>query len=137
MGARGRKSSAELTLVRPAEEVLVVKRVDAPQSLSDEAKYEWREVVNSLPADHFSRSVQCLLEAYCCHAVEARKIDGWIQNVEEKEDFLRNYDRLLAMRERETRAAAMLSVRLGLSSATNVTRVRTLAGGREPRKPWA
>ena len=49
MGARGRKSSAELTLLQRAEEVLVVRRPDPPDHLADEARMEWREVVNSPP----------------------------------------------------------------------------------------
>jgi hypothetical protein len=40
MGSRGRKSGAELTLVARAEEVLVARRPDSPNHLSDEAAAE-------------------------------------------------------------------------------------------------
>src|SRR5215471_15216306 len=65
MGARGRRSSTELTLLRRAEEDLVVRRPDPPDHLSDEARMEWREGVNSLPADYFSRGMHPLLEEHC------------------------------------------------------------------------
>ena len=48
-------------LLQRAEEVLVVRRPDPPDHLSDEARMEWREVVNSLPADHFCRGMHPLL----------------------------------------------------------------------------
>jgi phage terminase small subunit len=81
MGSRGRKSGAELTLVARAEEVLVARRPDPPDHLSDEAAAEWRDVVNSLSADHFSRASHPLLEAYCRHAVAARRIDQMLQGL--------------------------------------------------------
>jgi hypothetical protein len=85
MGARGRRSSAELTLLQRAEEVFVVRGPDPPDHLSDEARMEWREVVNSLPADHFCRGMHPLLEAYCRSAVAARVIDRLIQGLDERE----------------------------------------------------
>src|SRR5215471_6916272 len=118
MGARGRRSSAELTLLQRAEEVLVIQRPDPPDHLSDEAGMEWREVVNSLPADHFSRGMHPLLEAYCCSAVTARVIDRLIQGLDEREGAAQaDYDRLLVMRERESRALASIAVRLEIACA--------------------
>ena len=138
MGARGRKSRAELTLVQRAEEVLVVRRPEPPEVLSDEAAAEWREVVNSLPADHFSRAVHSMLEGYCTAAAEVRRIDQLIQDLRESDQgSLGAYDKLLAMHDRQMRLVSMLAVRLGIGSATNVTRVRSLAGGRDVgSKPW-
>src|SRR5262245_10457700 len=107
MGARGQKSSAELTLVARAEEVLAVQRPNPPVHLSDEAKREWRDIVNSLPADHFARATHPMLEAYCRHAVATRIIDRLIQGLDEQESATRaDYDRLLVMHERESRALA-------------------------------
>jgi phage terminase small subunit len=118
MGARGRRSNAELTLLQRAEEV-VVRRPDPPDHLSDGARMEWREVVNSLPADHFSRGMHPLLEAYCRSAVAARVIDRLIQELDEREGATQaDYDRLLVMHEREARALASLAVRLGIACAT-------------------
>ena len=113
MGARGRRSSAELTLLQRAEEVLVVRRPDPPDHLADEARMEWREVVNSLPADHFPRATHPILEAYCRHAVATRRIDQLIRDLEAGEGSTVDYDKLLVMHERERRALASLAVRLG------------------------
>jgi phage terminase small subunit len=74
-----------LTLVARAEEVLVARRPDPPDHLSDEAAAEWRDVVNSLSVDHFSRASHPLLEAYCRHAVAARVIGRLIQELHERE----------------------------------------------------
>ena len=136
MGVRGRKSSTELTLVQRAEEVLVVKRPDPPDFLSEDAQAEWREVVNSLPADHFSRAQHPTLEAYCTSAAERRRIGDWIQDYLANGEGEVSYPKLLEMHDAQARSIAMLGVRLGILSATNVTRVRSLAGGREPKKPW-
>jgi len=123
MGARGRRSSAELMLLQRAEEVLVVRRPDPPDHLSDEARMEWREVVNSLPADHFCRGMHPLLEAYCRSAVAARVIDRLIQGLDEREGTTQaDYDRLLVMHERESRALASLAVRLGIACASKIQR---------------
>ena len=133
MGARGRKSAAELTLVRRTEEVLVVRRPEPPDFLSDEAQAEWIAVVGSVPADHFSRAVQPILEAYCRHAVATRRIDGMLQALDTDEGATRvDYDRLLVMHEREARALTALAVRLGIASATHL-KTKPVSGA---RKPW-
>jgi hypothetical protein len=113
MGSRGRKSGAELTLVARAEDVLVARRPDPPDHLSDEAAAEWRDVVNSLSADHFSRASHPLLEAYCRHAVAARRIDQMLQGLQEEGATRADYDRLLVMHERESRALASIGGEIG------------------------
>jgi phage terminase small subunit len=134
MGARGRKSASALSLVARAEEVLVVKRPDPPDCLSDEGRAEWREVVNAVPADHFSRAIYPVLEAYCRHAVAARKIDQMARALEDDPVATRaDYERLLVMHERESKALATLAVRLGIASATHLRTKPATGGG---RKPW-
>ena len=84
---------------------------------------EWREVVNSLPADHFCRGMHPLLEAYCRHAVARRYIDRLIQGLDEREGARQaDYNRLLVMQEREGRALASLAVRLGIACASKIQR---------------
>src|SRR5262245_46837718 len=124
MGARGRKSSAELTVAARAAQVLVVKRPEPPEWLSDEAAAEWREVVATFAADHFNRALHPVLEAYCQHAAARRTIGLLLKEaVEEKDGEVPSagyYDKLLVMHERESRALAALSVRLGIATATHV-----------------
>jgi len=134
MGARGRKLGAELTLAQRAEEVLVARRPDPPDHLSDEAAAEWREVVNSLPADHFSRATHPH-EAYCLHAVARRVIDRLIQQLDERESATRaDYGRLLVMHERESRALASIGVRLGIACASRLQNAMPIS--RVTNKPW-
>jgi phage terminase small subunit len=128
MGSRGRKSGAELTLVARAEEVLVARRPDPPDHLSDEAAAEWRDVVNSLSAEHFSRASHPLLVAFCRHAVAARRIDQMLQGLNEEEGATRaDYDRLLVMHERESRALASIGVRLGIACASRLQNAKPTA----------
>jgi len=122
MGARGRKSSAELTVV---PSVLVIRRPEPPACLTDEAAAEWRAVVDTFAADHFNRGLQPVLEGYCEHAAARRKIGQMLKEAEEERDdgdapTVASYDRLLLMHERESRALAALAVRLRIANATHV-----------------
>jgi len=115
--------------------VLVARRPDPPDHLSDEAAAEWRDVVNSLSADHFSRASHPLLEAYCRHAVAARRIDQMLQGLNEEEGATRaDYDRLLVMHERESRALASIGVRLGIACASRLQNAKPI--GCVTNKPW-
>ena len=115
--------------------VLVARRPDPPDHLSDEAAAEWRDVVNSLSADHFSRALHPLLEAYCRHAVAARVIDRLIQELDEREGATQSdYGRLLAMHERESRALASIGVRLGIACASRLQNAKPI--GCVTNKPW-
>jgi phage terminase small subunit len=135
MGSRGRKSSAELTLAARAAEVLVARRPDPPDHLSDEGAAEWRDIVNSMPADHFSRATHPMLEAYCRHAVARRVIDQVIQGLDEQESATRaDYNRLLVMHERESRALASIGVRLGIACASRLQNAKPISC--VTNKPW-
>lgn len=121
MGARGRKSSAALTIVQRAAEIMVVKRAEPPECLSDEEAAEWREVVGTFPAEHFHRAIHPLLEAYCSHAVARRRIEQLIRNLEEGDEWTPNkYSYLREMHDRESRSLAALAVRLNIATATHV-----------------
>lgn len=121
MGARGRKSSAELTVVQRAAEISVVRRPEPPAFMSDEAAAEWRAVVDTFAADHFNRGLQPVLEAYCDHAVARRKIEQLIRNLEEGDDWTPNrYSYLREMHDRESRSLAALAVRLKIANATHI-----------------
>ena len=53
MGARGRKSMAELMV--PTTFAEIIPRPEAPDDLTDEQSEEWHAIVNTMPADHFMR----------------------------------------------------------------------------------
>ena len=129
MGARGRKSKADLAVINNAE---VTQRVAPPADLNDEQKLEWLRVVNSQPAEFFTEKTRPLLEAHCRHRVALRHVGALIDQAENSEEFnLPSYDRLLKMQERETRCIAMRSVRLGFAKTTQHEKAQATN-----KKPW-
>lgn len=114
---RGRPSNSDLVIARQIEPV---PRPDAPYDLTDEESAEWWAVVNRLPAEWFPRETHALLAAYCRHVIGIRRISELIRNAEaNSQDFdLGDYDKLLKMRERESRAASSLATRMRITQQT-------------------
>jgi hypothetical protein len=102
-----------------------------PQELSDPQACVWRDVVGSLPADWLTRASFPLLIAYCRHVCRARLIELQIIRFEPEwtkiEGGLARLDKLLALSERETRAALACARALRL---TPQARMRPLSAGR-------
>jgi len=113
MGQRGRKSQAELSVVRSGT-VSAIDRPEPPAELTDEQAEVWLGVVNSLPADWIDPPSLPLLEQYCRHFVSARKIARLLDEMESGQFDVMDYDRLLRMQQRETATikAAGTSLRL-------------------------
>jgi hypothetical protein len=136
MGSRGRKSAAELSIIR-AEQAFKPK---APRELSEEQAAEWKSVVDRLPGNWFSRENTALLVQYCRHVVAARRVAQLIKVAEEGEEFsLQDYDRLLKMQEREGRALSSLAVRMRLTQSSRLkAETAATAVARDPgvRPPW-
>lgn len=103
----------------------------------------WLEVVNDQPASAFSATHAPLLEMYCRHVVQSRIIADEILSFDRAwladDDGLKRYDRLLAMQEREGRAASSLATRLRITRQAvehpRTTR-RALDNSPKSRKPW-
>lgn len=110
--------------------------------LSDAELSVWEEAVNDQPAGAFSAVHAPLLELYCRHVVHARVIAdelacfdrAWLADAE----GLKRYDRLLAMNEREGRAASSLATRLRITrqAIDQQTVARTIKNAPRGRKPW-
>src|SRR3954451_18956821 len=111
MAQRGRKSAASLTVATVTG--LPGQRPQPPDELTDEQAEVWRAVVATKPADWFQPDTHPLLTQYCRHTVAARvlarQIDGMDPACLADEDQLRRYEKLLAMRERESRAINALA----------------------------
>lgn len=136
-----RKSAASLEVaVRPAPGV--AKRLIAPLHISEAERSVWLQVVNDQPADAFMETHSPLLELYCRHVVNARILADETANFHREwladPEGLKRYDRLLAMAERESRAASSLATRLRITrqSVHEVTAGRRLAAVKQTRKPW-
>jgi hypothetical protein len=140
MTQRGRKSAAALAVVREAPSVV---RLRPPAELTAVERSLWLEVVNSKPAEWFGPEHGPLLRGYVKHSIRAQLLDEQIDAFDPEwlkdEDGLKRYDRLLAMREREMRAASSLATRMritqqGVWRADKAGTLSQQGGG--GRKPW-
>jgi phage terminase small subunit len=87
MGARGRKSKAELSTIS-YDGLEIHRRPDPPDHMGDDAAEIWRAITNSLPADWFSPGTLPLLEALCGLTVSQRYTLRAVQGVErDGQDF--------------------------------------------------
>lgn len=136
MGVRGRKSTAALTIASLAKQVETIERQKPPHDLTDEEVEVWVSVTNSEPADWFSPSTAPLLAQYCRHVIHARRLAELIEKaVADPELSLKNYDRLLKMQDRESRAVAMLATKMRISQQSTTNH----RGNKRPsvvKKPW-
>lgn len=141
MAQRGRKSTASKSVaaqVAPMSD----QRLAAPLYLSDAEQSVWLSVINDQPASAFTPTHSPLLEMYCRHIVQARIIADEILNFDRSwladDDGLKRYDRLLAMQEREGRAASSLATRLRITrqAVDQQTVARALVNQPKSRKPW-
>jgi hypothetical protein len=132
MGVRGRVSSAALA-VAPID---IVPRQRPPHELTDEQTEVWAAVVNSQPADWFTPATVPLLSQYCRHVITARHVAEMIERAVADKNFLRDeYDKLLKMQERESRAIATLATKMRVSqqSITNHRgNKKTISGEKAP-----
>jgi len=127
VGARGKKPAAEM-------EVAAAIKVPAgapkpPSYLPASEKKEWTEIVAAYPSDRFPRATWPMLEAYCRHAVNARRIGNMIDKITAKKSDpdVKEFSQLLSMLNRETKTLASFGVRLGIA--------RTSLGGRHNDDP--
>ncbi|MGR3512739.1 MAG: hypothetical protein ACU0GG_08240 [Paracoccaceae bacterium] len=135
MSKRGRKSAAELAIAPVIE---VVPRPAAPDHLSDDEARIWEDAVSSMVADYFRRSDFDTLANMCRHVVAARDVTAWINRALADEDTdISDIDRLLKMRERETRAANALARSLRLTKQAQYS-AKGAHGKGAPAgaKPW-
>jgi hypothetical protein len=142
MQQRGRKSADSVTLAAIATPIGRASRLAAPAHITDAEMAVWQEVVNDQPASAFTAVHGPLLELYCRHVVQARVIADELANFDRAwmadDDGLKRYDRLLAMNEREGRAASSLATRLRITrqAIDQQTVARTIKNAPRGRKPW-
>ncbi len=140
MGARGRKSSKELSTISSGG-LELHRRPDPPAHLGDDAAEIWRAVVNSLPADWFSPGTQPLLEAFCGLTISQRNTIRALQRIErEANDFQRDeWERVLKQLGEISGRIATLATRMRLTpqSRYGARSADTAARGvGDFKKPW-
>jgi hypothetical protein len=127
MKQRGRVSATALeTLTAPIQ---VVQRPNAPHDLNDEETEIWVKVTGCQPADWFDASNLPLLTQYSRHVVQARRLAELVERAtSDPELSVSDYDRLLKMQERESRAIATLATKMRISQ-------QSLSNHRGNKKP--
>jgi hypothetical protein len=135
MAQRGRKSASALALMQVAGTTQAIQRPDVPYDLTDDEGAVWRAVVDAEPADWFRPSQLPLLSQYCRHVVRANRVAQLLLAEEKSESLeVENYDRLLKMQERESRAIASLATKMRIAQQSTYDKSKkkpTLA-----KRPW-
>jgi hypothetical protein len=130
---RGRKSA--LTVISSSG-IETIRRPEPPAELTDEQAEEWRAVVNRLPADWFPRETHQLLSQYTRHVVCARRIAQLIEHAEGGQELnIEDYERLLRMQEKESRAISSLATRMRMTQGSTM-RPETARKPIAIPKPW-
>lgn len=123
--------------------MVVVERQRPPHDLTDEETEIWAAIVDCEPADKFSPATAPLLAQYCRHVIQARRIGEMIEQAtgdlhpvtKEPTLTVSDYDRLLRMQDRESRAISSLATKMRLSQQATTNH----RGNKKPtasRKPW-
>ena len=139
MAERGRRSAASLSVVVGT----IDGRPPAPADLNKSQTEIWKRTVAHEAAETFkTAALQQLLKEYCRHVVSAKKLAAMIEATEAlhqlSQDDLLDYDRLLKMRDRETKAIADKATKLRLTNQARYTpqAAATAAKKSTERKPW-
>jgi hypothetical protein len=134
MEGRGRKSTASLTVVS-SNPTQALRRPEPPSDLTSEQSEEWVAVVNRLPADWFPRETHPVLVSYVRHIVAGRHIAQLIAKLEKgKTVDIDEYDKLLKLQERETRAVTACARSMRLTQQTSYLPTKKKPGPVE--NPW-
>ena len=138
MGTRGRKSAAELGVIRG-----IPQRPEPPDELTPEQADEWRAIVGRMPVDWFRREIHPLLCAYCRHVTNSRPIAGLIEDAHKGDltdrKALMRLNRLLGMQERQSNALMGLATRMRLTNQSRYTSRSAASqakGGTTGKKLW-
>ena len=140
MGARGRKSAAELSAIS-CDGIEIHRRPEPPEHLGDNAAEIWRSITNSLPADWFTPGTLPLLEALCGLTVSQRYTLRSLQVLERGgDDFDQDeWEGLLKQLGEVSGRIATLATRMRLTPQSRYGPRAAATAGRLPPdgpKPW-
>src|SRR5215212_3377089 len=106
MAKRGRKSAAELSVIRGGGPLFTGgphEKPDPPAELSDDEAQVWRATVEAMRPGWFTAETLPLLQRYCVHVVLAQRIARAIDPADLENDISR-FDKLTNMHVRQTKA---------------------------------
>jgi hypothetical protein len=129
MAKRGRVSMESLMI---SDHGLAAERArpDAPYDLDDEEAAVWRDVVDSMPADHFIPANYHILTLYCRHVVEDKRLAQITKDYRKKrKDFnYKIYAELQKAALSQTLMIQRLSRSMRLTQQSNFNQKRRLPG---------
>ncbi|MBA4033806.1 MAG: hypothetical protein C0480_04255 [Bradyrhizobium sp.] len=135
MGARGRKSMAELMV--PAALAEVIRRPEAPDDLTVEQGDEWCAIVGAMPPHHFTRGNYPMLSQLCRHIVCSRRIAQLIEQVTtEKVLDLKELSALLQLQSAESASITRLSRSMRLTQQSIMRAETTRHPTAQLARPW-
>jgi hypothetical protein len=135
MGARGRKSMAELMV--PSALAEVMWRPEAPDDLTVEQSEEWHAIVNTMPADHFMRGNYPLLAQLCRHIVSARRVAHLVERVANEQVLdLKELSALLQLQAAESASITRLSRSMRLTQQSIMRAETTRHPTAQLARPW-
>ena len=135
----GRKSAASLSVVAGTA---IDGRPAPPPDLTPGQKVVWERTVANEAAEVFrTAALQQLLKEYCRHVETAGRLAKQIDEATEEgsEVDLEDLDRLLKMRDRETKALADKATKLRLTNQSRYTPQAAATAAKKSqgeRKPW-
>lgn len=139
MATRGRKSAAALSVVVGS----IDGRPKPPSDLTSFQRGVWeRTVANEANTFFNTAALQQLLKEYCRHVESAHKLAQMIEVVEQTKTFddesIKSYDKLLGMRDRETKAIGDKATKLRLTNQARYTPQAAATASKKTaeRKPW-
>ena len=136
MVKRGRKSSADIATIPIKGAIQTIARPDAPYELTDAQAAIWHRVADDLPADWFTPKHIGLLKMYCRHEAQSDRIAMLIEQEMAKHELdVQQYDKLLAMQEREGRAMSSLATRMRITQQALYDKSKK-APSNSVSKPW-
>lgn len=136
MQQRGRKSGSEIAI---APTVSILRRPDAPLELTPEETEEWAAIVDTMPADWFTRETHGLLKQYCRHVIMARRVAQLIDTEMSRDEI--DYgalDKLGQMQARETSSIKAMAASMRISQQASYTAKSAATGknNRTAKRPW-
>lgn len=137
MKQRGRKSQQAIEA-----NLLVLdgpKRPEPPSLLSEREAEVWVRVVKAMPPTWFGPETFGLLTDYCRHEAASDRASQALNNYEEDEDeffSVDGWDKLLRIRERETRAKQSLARSLRISPSSLKSKNSAPPSRGEVKAPW-
>ena len=140
MAKRGRKSASE-----NAVNVVDIQspRPPPPKELNDRQSDIWRQIASSEPADYFgTEALRGLLADYCRHRDSAEQLSDVISSFKSEwlkaEDGARRYDKLIKMRDLETKACVRCATKLRMTNQARYTpkSASTASRNRPNVLPW-